>query len=137
MASILTSKQEISDVVLFEQFKEYGFCRSREVVNITAAAEIGLVCQDKVSDNTYEGVANGDVATLTSDLVILIDDKVYEYVQTNDLGDKTVAVLKMPVNGSAGLKRGGLKYLDAVSGANKTTVEAALEALGMKVYQTA
>ena len=132
MASILDSKQEISDVVLFEDWKEYGLCRSKETVNVTAAFEIGTVCEDTVADNTYDGILAADVATLSADVVIVIDDAIYDGVT----GDRSITVLKPDVNASCGVKIAGLKYLDTLTSGNKLTVQAALAAIGIKSFTT-
>ena len=131
MASILTSKPEISDVILYEQFKEYGHCRITATVNVTAAFEIGTVV-DNDGDGTYTGILNAGVGTINADVAVVIDDAVYDGVT----GDRTIALMQMPAGGVAGLKKGGLKYLDTVSASNKLIVEAALALKGMKTFLT-
>lgn len=131
MPSILTSKQEISDVILYEQFKEYGHCRTKALVLRTAAFEIGQVVKND-GDGTYSGVVIADVGALNADVAIVIDDAVYD----GNTGDISTAILQMPAGGVAGAKIGGLKYLDGLSAANKLVVQAALAAKGIKSFTT-
>ena len=127
MPSILDSKQEISDVVLYELLKEYGHCRVNATVNVTSVFEIGTVVDDD-GDGTYSGVAAADVATLNANVAIVIDDRVYD----GTTGDRVITLLQMPAGGVAGVKIDGLKYLDALTAGNKLTVQAALAAKGIK-----
>jgi len=130
MPSILTSKPEISDVVLYEQFKEYGHCRVNDTVTVTAGMEIGTVVEWDTTK--YVAVLNGGVALLDTNVAVIIDDAVYDGVT----GDRTLTLLQMPAGGVAGVKIGGLQYQDAVSAANKLIVQAALAVKGMKSFVT-
>ena len=131
MASILDSKPEISDVVLYESEKARGHCRIQATVNVTSAFQIGTVV-DNDGDGTYTGILNAGVGTITADVAVVIDDAVYDGVT----GDRTITLLQMPALGIAGVKKGGLAYLDAVSDSNKLIVEAALALKGMKTFIT-
>lgn len=131
MAAILSSRPEISDVVLYEQLKEYGHCRLDATVNVTAAFQIGTVV-DNDGDGTYSIVAAADVATLNADVAVVIDDAVYD----GTTGDRTITLLQMPALGVAGVKDIGLAFADALSAGQKTTVYNALKAKGINVITT-
>jgi len=131
MASILDSKPEVSDVVLYEDFKEYGHTRAALTTTRTTAFEIGMVV--KVVAGVYSGVTDAQItAGITTDVAVVIDDTVYDVTA----GNVSTVLLQMPAGGAAGIKRSGLKFLDAVGAANLTKIEVLLAAKGIKTYTT-
>ena len=132
MAAIWTNSPEISDVVLYEEKKDIGFCRKQATVNVTAAFKIGTVVEDTIGDGTYDGINAAATATLSADVGIVIDDAVYDGVT----GDRTITILNMPAGGIAAIKDTGLAFLDALDAAQTLIVTNALAARGMKIYQT-
>lgn len=117
-----TRSERLGNVLAYELAPQEGYCRKTVTVTVADGMDLGAVLQNNGS-GTYVWVANADVATLNSDVVVLIDH--FADVPSLAAGDYELAVLD---KGPATVKRQGLKYADAVTGPNKAIVEAALEA---------
>lgn len=128
MSTVLTSQRKLGDVVKYEELVSKGHCRQTATVNVTSAFQVGTVV-DNDGDGTYSIVAAADVATLATDVAIVIDDAVYDGVT----GDRSIVILSLNRGGEAGVAGAALSFADALSGPQRATVYAALEAKGFQV----
>lgn len=127
MSKIGTRSVKPSAVLVYESMPEYGHCRSVDTVTVQTGMDVGSVVQ--LSGGKYVWVAAADVATLNADVRIVIDPA----IATASAGDASLVTLGMPARGVAGVAKGGLKFKDALSAGQVTTVVAALQAKGIKV----
>jgi hypothetical protein len=130
MAKIATRSAKPTAVLAYEQFPEYGHCRSVDTVTVEAGMDVGAVVQ--LDTGKYVWVAAADVATLADDVRIVIDIDITEKAA----GDHSLVTLGMPAGGAAGVARGGLKFKDALTSGQVNTVVAALAAKGIKTLTT-
>lgn len=130
MSKIGTRSVKPSAVLVYESMPEYGHCRSVDTVTVQTGMDVGSVVQ--LSGGKYVWVAAADVATLNADVRIVIDPA----IATASAGDASLVTLGMPARGVAGVAKGGLKFKDALSAGQVTTVVAALQAKGIKVITT-
>ncbi len=124
MSSIATRGAKPSNVLVYEQFPEYGYCRSVDTVTVEAGMDIGAVVV--LDTGKYKWVEAADVATLAADVRVVIDLN----TSTTTAGDASLVTIK---RGAAGVARGGLKFKDALSAGQITTVATALETKGIQV----
>lgn len=127
MTKLASRSQKLSGVLAFEEMPEKGVCRRAVTVTVQAGMDIGAVLQFD-GTSKYKWVANADVATLNSDVVVLIDD--YAGVNTLTPGDYTLVVLR---TGHAGVVDKGLLYKDAVTAPNQVIVQNALKAKNIHI----
>lgn len=118
---------KLSGVLAFEEMADKGVCRRAVTVTVAAGMDVGAVLQFD-GTSKYKWVAAADVATLNADVVVLIETAVD--VTTLTPGDYTLTVLR---TGHAGVVDKGLKYKDALSGAQQTTVQNALRAKNIHI----
>lgn len=130
MSKIGTRTAKPSEVLVYELLPEYGHCRSVDTVTVEAGMDVGAVLV--LSGGKYVWVEAADVATLATDVRVLIDPN----VSTAAVGDASLVTLGMPVGGVAGVAKGGLKFKDTLTSGQVTAVVAALQAKGIKVITT-
>lgn len=130
MAKIDTRTNKVSAVLVYEQFPEYGHCRTVDTVTVEAGMDVGAVVH--LSGGKYVWVAAAAVASLNADVRVVIDPGVTDLAA----GDRSVVTLSLAKKGVAGLAKGGLKFKDALSAGQITTVVTALEAKGFNVLTT-
>lgn len=126
MTKLATRSNKQSGVLAHEYAPEFGYCRKTATVTVQAGMDVGAVLQ--LVSGKWVWIAAADVATLASDVAVLIDT-------ANDVvnlaaGDHSLTVL---FRGPAGVVDSGLKYKDALDASAKATVKAALEAKGITV----
>ena len=128
MAKIATSKPRVSNVVVYEDFLEFGHCRKDATVTVVAGQKIGsLVYLSGGKYVTLTATAAGTPANLTT-LAVVVDPA----IDTASVGDNTLAVL---FRGPAGISKGGLVYgTGSWDDILRNAVYAALETLGIKVH---
>lgn len=124
MSAIATRGNKPSNVLVYEQFPEYGHCRALDTVTVEAGMDIGAAVV--LDTGKYKWIEAADVATLAADVRVVID------LNTNDasVGDASLVTIR---RGAAGVAAGGLRFKDALSAPQKAVVYAALEAKGIKV----
>lgn len=127
MTKIATRTNKPSAGLVYEEFPEYGHCRSSDTVTVVAGMDIGSVVQ--LSGGKYVGVNAAAVATLNADVRIILDPE----ITSMSAGDQKVTTLR---SGSAGWSKGNLKFLDTLTTAQINTVVAALEAKNIRVLAT-
>ena len=130
MAKIATRSAKPTAVLAYEQFPEYGHCRSVDTVAVEAGMDVGAVVH--LSGGKYVWVAAAAVATLNADVRIVIDPAITEVAA----GDRSLVTLGMPARGAAGVALGGLKFKDTLTSGQVNTVVAALAAKGIKALTT-
>lgn len=129
MTKIATRSNKLSAVLAHEYEAGFGYCRKAVTVTVEAGMDIGAVL--RLSAGKWVWVAAADVATLPVDVAVLVEAGYGKDVPTLTAGDHTLTIL---FRGPAGVVDAGLKYKGvALSGAQKTTVQAALEAKGIAV----
>lgn len=133
MPQVASRKAKVGSVVKGEFMSHQGYERKSLTVLVTSTMENGAVVQND-GDDTYSIVSAADVATLSADLGIVIDDTIYTSGVT---GDQAIACLKGGPGASGGaiVVREALKFGDALSAGQVDTVVAAIEALGIFVGQ--
>jgi hypothetical protein len=132
MTKLATSNKKLNEVLAHEYAPESGFCRTTATVTVVAGMDVGAVL--RLSAGKWVWVAAADVATLPADVAVLIEAGYGRDLPTLAPGDYSLTLL---VAGPSGVKSAGLQYKDALSGAQKTTVQAALAAKGIKTFQSA
>jgi len=130
MTKLATRSVKPSAVLVYEEFPEYGHCRSVDTVTVETGMDVGAVVH--LSGGKYVWVAAAAVATLNADVRIVIDTNIKAVAN----GDNALVTLGMPAKGIAGVAKGGLKFKDALSGGQIDTVVAALAAKGIKALTT-
>lgn len=126
MAKLASRSLKLSGVLAFEEMPYHGVCRSVDTVTIEAGMDVGAVVQ--LVAGKYKWVAAADVATLAADVRVLIEhDKDIPSLTPGDYSLVTLA------KGHAGVADKGLLFKDALTGAQKATVYAALEAKNIHV----
>ena len=130
MSKIGTRTAKPSEVLVYELLPEYGHCRSVDKVTVEAGMDVGAVLA--LSGGKYVWVEAADVATLATDVRVLIDPN----ISTAAVGDASLVTLGMPAGGVAGVAKGGLKFKDTLTSGQVNTVVAALQAKGIKVITT-
>lgn len=131
MTKIATRPAKLGEVLKAELLMEHGFARKAATVNVTSTMEIGSVVKTD-GDGTYSIVVAANVATLPTDVGIVVDNALYDNKTT---GDREIAILVGGPGASGGaiVVKEALKFGDALSAAQVNTVVAALEARGIKV----
>lgn len=126
MSAIAVRGNKPSNVVVFEDNKEYGYCRAVNTVTVQAGMDIGAVVV--LNAGKYVWVTAAMVATLATDVRVVVDQNTHD----TTAGDASLVTV---FRGPAGVARGGLKFKDALTSGQIDTVAAALEAKGIKVMQ--
>lgn len=126
-AKIATRTIKPSQVVVYEDYKEFGHCRTVDTVTVAPGMDVGAVVQLK--SGKYTWVAAADVATLNADVRIVVDLDTPNTVA----GDASLVTLSMAAKGVAGVAKGGLLFKDTLTSGQLDTVIAALNAKGIKV----
>lgn len=125
MTKIATRSARLTGVLAHEYAPEFGYCRKTATVTMEAGMDVGSVL--RLSAGKWVWVAAADVATLPADVAVLIETAVD--VLSGGTGDKSYTIL---YRGPAGVVDSGLIYKGAaLSGAQKLTVQAALELKGI------
>jgi len=130
MTKLATRSVKPSAVLVYEEFPEYGHCRSVDTVTVEAGMDVGAVLH--LSGGKYVWVAAAAVASLNADVRILLDTN----IKSVAVGDRALVTLGMPAKGAAGVAKGGLLFKDALSAPQITTVVAALAAKGIAALTT-
>lgn len=132
MTKIATRGRHLSGVLAHEYAPEFGYCRKTVTVTVEAGMDVGAVL--RLSAGKWVWVAAADVATLPTDVAILIESGAGRDVPTLTAGDYSLTIL---FRGPAGVADGGLLYKGAaLSSPQKATVNAALEAKGITIRTT-
>ena len=126
MSAIATRGAKPSNVVVFEDHKEFGYCRAVNTVTVEAGMDIGAVVV--LDTGKYKWVEAADIATLAADVRVVVDQNTL----STAAGDASLVTI---FRGPAGVARGGLKFKDALTSGQIDTVAAALELKGIKVMQ--
>lgn len=126
MTAIATRGNKPSNVVVFEDHKEFGYCRAVNTVTVEAGMDIGAVVV--LDTGKYKWVEAADIATLAADVRVVVDQNTHD----SAVGDASLVTI---FRGPAGVARGGLKFKDTLTSGQIDTVAAALEAKGIKVMQ--
>lgn len=126
MTAIATRGAKSSNVLVYEDFPEFGHCRAVNTVTVQNGMDIGAVVV--LNAGKYVWVTAAMVATLAADVRIVIDQN----TAITAAGDASLVTLQ---RGPAGVARGGLKFKDTLTSGQIDTVAAALEAKGIKVMQ--
>lgn len=132
MSKIASRSNKLSAVLAHEYAPEFGYCRKTVTVTVEAGMDIGAVL--RLNAGKWVWVAAADVATLPADVAVLIEGGAGKDVPSLAAGDHSLTIL---YRGPAGVADAGLKYKGAaLSGAQKLTVQAALEAKGITTRVT-
>lgn len=127
MTKLATRSNKLSGVLAHEYAPEFGYCRKTVTVTVEAGMDVGAVL--RLNAGKWVWVAAADVASLPADVAVLIESGAGKDVSTLAAGDYSLTIL---YRGPAAVADGGLKYKGAaLSGAQKLTVQAALEAKGI------
>lgn len=127
MTKIATLGARLSASLAHEYAPEFGYCRKTATVTMEAGMDVGAVL--RLSAGVWVWVAAADVATLPADVAVLIET-------VKDVPSATAGAQQFTIlfRGPAGVADAGLLYKGvALSGAQKLTVQAALEAKGIAV----
>lgn len=124
MTKIATRQQLLSDVLVYET--PFGHSRTVDTVTVEAGMEAGAVVV--LASGKYKWVAAADVATLAADVRIVIDEDVHK----KPAGDAQLVTLSNAFGGYAGVTREGLKFKDALSAGQVTTVIGKLAAKNIR-----
>lgn len=125
MTKIATMSKRLSGVLAHEYAPEFGWCRKTATVTMEAGMDIGSVL--RLSAGKWVWVAAADVASLPADVAVLIETAAD--VTTAGTGDKQYTIL---YRGPSAVVDIGLMYKGtALSGPQKLTVQAALDAKGI------
>lgn len=125
MTKIATRGAKLSGVLAHEYAPEFGYCRKTATVTMEAGMDVGSVL--RLSAGKWVWVAAADVASLPTDVAVLIETTAD--VLSGGTGDKSYTIL---YRGPAGVVDLGLMYKGAaLSGAQKLVVQAALELKGI------
>lgn len=125
MTKLATRSAKLSGVLAHEYAPEFGYCRKTATVTMEAGMDVGAVL--RLSAGKWVWVAAADVATLPADVAILIETA--KDVPSATAGDQSFTIL---FRGPAGIVDIGMLYKGAaLSGAQKLTVQAALELKGI------
>jgi len=135
MPAIQTRLNKVGNFLKKELWPAEGYCRTNSPVDITASnpntngvneLEVGSVLEWKTN---HYGELTDTAFTLTSDLVILVDDQVEEIGTT--IGDATDTPLALMDKGPAQIRTGGLTF-GVASAANIDLAILNLEAKGVQ-----
>ena len=131
MAAIQSRPAKPGNVVKYEFLREHGYEREPVTVLFAAGMGVGAVVKND-GDGTYSWVAAADIAALNPDVGVVVDAGIYD---SDVVGDREVVVLLggPGASGAAVVVKEGLTYADALSGAQRATVQTAIEAKGIKV----
>lgn len=104
MTKLASRSKKLSGVLAFEEMPQHGVCRKVATVTIQAGMDVGAVVQYD-GTSKYKWVAPGDIATLNSDVCVLIESTLD--VTSLTPGDYQVVVL---YTGHAGVVDQGLLF---------------------------
>lgn len=124
---LATRSAKLSGVLAFEEMPEHGVCRRVATVAVEAGMDVGAVVQ--WNGTKYVWVAAADVATLNTDVAVVIETT--KDVPSLAAGDHQLVVLH---KGHSGVATLGLLFKGtALSQAQKDTVYTALRAKNIHV----
>lgn len=121
MTILATKDRIVSDVLKYELFPEFAFCREMRTVTLEAGMKVGAVVTAAGAWVAAAAVANADAVVIDPRLDV-----------ADALGTGAVSVLCL-VRGPAGVGRDYLQFKGAVTSANIDTAAAALLAKSIKV----
>lgn len=125
MTKLATMSKRLSGVLAHEYAPEFGWCRKTVTVTMEAGMDIGAVL--RLSAGKWVWVAAADVAALPADVAVLIETA--KDVPSATAGDQSFTIL---YRGPSAVVDIGLLYKGAaLSGPQKLTVQAALDAKGI------
>lgn len=121
MTILATKDSIVSDVLKYDLFPEFGFCREMRTVTLEAGMKVGAVVTSAGAWVAAAAVANADA--------VIIDPRL-DVADT--LGTGSVSVLCL-VRGPAGVGRDYLQFKGSVTSSNIDSAATALLAKNIKV----
>jgi hypothetical protein len=121
MTILATKDRIVSDVLKYDLFPEFGFCREMRTVTLEAGMKVGAVVTAAGAWVAAAAVANADAVVIDPRLDV-----------ADALGAGAVSVLCL-VRGPAGVGRDCLQFKGSVTSSNIDSAAAALLAKSIKV----
>lgn len=128
MSKVATRGVKLSNVLSWEMAPEEGYCRSAVTVTKEAGMDVGAVVV--LNAGKYKWVAAADVATLASDVRIVIDPAFFS-ASVGDVAGTAVLGTELGLS-PAMVTRAGLLFKDTLTSGQIDTVVTKLNARGIR-----